>query len=110
MNARPARAVRYQIAVAIFAVGGVISVGFIPGVGLLLLCAACLVGFSGLAVNWRIPRIPGTAIWIGLVLSVLGVLVLFSIDPISGAGLLAGGVAIAILAAVYQWFGAAHHG
>jgi hypothetical protein len=56
----------YQIAVAIMAVAGTICLSFIPGAGILLLCAAFLVGFFGFAVSRRIPRIPGTGIWIGV--------------------------------------------
>jgi len=109
MKDRSGRELHCQIAVAIFAVAGVISLGFIPGVGILLLGAACVVGFLGFAVNWRIPRIPGTGIWAGLVIALFGIPVIFLVEPISGVSILLGGIALAILSAVYQWFETVRH-
>ena len=88
---------------AIFAVAGVVSLGYIPGIGILLLCAASVIGFFGSAVSWKLSGVRNAWLWIGLGLSLLGILVVFTIDPISGLSILMGGAAVSIGAVVYQW-------
>ena len=104
MIQQPRAEIGYRVVVAIFAVAGVVSLGFIPGIGILLLCAACLVGFFGSAVGWRVPRIAGVAVWVGMALSLLGIVVVVTVEPTLGTSILLAGVAVAIVAAVYQWF------
>ena len=109
MKHQPSGEIGFRIVVAIFALTGVVSLGFIPGIGILLLCAACSVGFFGSAVGWRVPRIPGIAVWVGMALSLLGIVVVATLEPSLGARILLVGVVVSIVAAVYQWFEAAWH-
>jgi hypothetical protein len=103
MNSQGANWSGYRIVSAIFVLAGVVSLGFIPGVGLLLFGGAFFVWLFGVMMSRAAVRIATGGLWVGLALSLLGVVVIFVVGPDVGLGVLVGGLGLTAGIAVYQW-------
>jgi hypothetical protein len=103
MNPQRAHSSGYRIVSGIFALAGVVSLGFIPGVGLLLFGGAFLVWLVGAMMQHAALRLRTGGLWVALALSVLGVVFIFVVDPIVGLGVLLAGVGLTAGIAVHQW-------
>ncbi len=88
----------------IFLLAGLVNLGFIPGVGILLLAGAFLVWAVGLMMGRAAIRISPGGLWAGLGLALLGVLLIFKVDPVFGAGVLLAGLGLTAGSAAHQWF------
>ena len=93
----------YRVLSGIFALAGLVSLGLIPGVGLLLLGEAFVVWLVGAMMVRAALRLRTGGLWIALALSVSGVVVIFLVHPIVGLVVLLAGLGLTAGIAGYQW-------
>ena len=94
----------YRTIVAIFVLAGIVTFGFIPGLGLLLILAGLSVGLIAAAIQRAGRRHAPGGLSLALALALLGILVTFTIHPVLGAALVLAGAGLAIGRALLEWF------
>ncbi len=95
---------RMRTVVAVFLLGGIATFGLIPGLGLLLVLAGVSVALIALAIERADRRNAPGGLWLGLALTLLGILVTFTIHPVFGAILALAGAGVATGRALLEAF------
>ena len=94
----------YRVVVAVFLLAGIVTLLFIPGLGLLLVLAGISVALIAPAIERGGRRNAPGGLWLGLAVALLGVLVTFTIHPVLGAILALAGTGLATGRALREAF------